>query len=159
VYHFAEADNLCSYLLSLHHFQTKSCTGNMIYIAQWKELYKQNAPLSLFLYHVSFWSFFKKKKSSLEKAPWSFFVSHIHTHSFVAHSNTHLLFSLACSCTLLEVLLSYMFIGIGNTIGTKDLHILISLADFYWVWRALKPEKALNINCVALYPTEEYLFS
>lgn len=95
----------------------------------------------------------------IEKAPWS--LSLTRTHLSVAHSLTPLLLSLSlpCSCILLEVLLSYMYIGTQNTIRTKELHILISLADFYSVWRALKPEKTLNINSVALYPTGEYLFS
>lgn len=62
------------------------------------------------------------------------------------------------SCLLLEVLLSYMYISAQNTTKIKGLHILISLVDFDLVWRALKPEKALNINSVALYPTREYLF-
>ena len=89
-------------VISLHHFQTKVMHRQMIYIAQWNELYKWNAPLSLFLYDVSFWSFFKKKKSSnvssmIRKGSLvSLCLSYTHTHLSVVHSHTHLLFFLSC---------------------------------------------------------------
>lgn len=99
--------------------------------------------------------------------PWSLFIAHIDT--FICLLTIHMLISsslfvslclsVSCSCILLEVLLSYTYTGTQNTTKIKDLHILISLVDFYLFWRALKPEKALNINSVALYPTREYLFS
>lgn len=73
-------------------------------------------------------SFFKKKKSNIfltirKGSLVSLCLSHLHTLISLLHIHTltSFSFSLSCSCTLLEVLLPYMYAGTQNTIRTKDL--------------------------------------